>query len=45
MFDDGIMSYEDVYSSYQSWRSFISKKNSYYVIMNMDRLFKKLFNE
>lgn len=43
MFDNGIMSYEDIYLSYQAWRSFISKKNSFNIIKNMDKLFNNLF--
>lgn len=41
--EDGIMTLQDVYTSYQSWRSHNKRLNSYHTIKNMDKLYNDLF--
>ncbi len=43
--DEGRMTFDDVNTSYQSWRGHLKKCNSYRTLKRMDKLFKKLFKE
>lgn len=43
MVDDGLLTYKDVQTSYQSWRGYALKKNAYNTIKSMDKLFNELF--
>lgn len=45
LYEEGKMSYEDIYAAYQSWRSFSKKCNAYNTIKSMDKLFNSLFIE
>lgn len=40
---DGLMTYEDAYQSYQSWKSHLKGSNCYWTIQRMDALFDSLF--
>ena len=42
--DKGKMTLDDVYNSYQSWRSYATHFNAYNTIKIMDSLYKKLFD-
>lgn len=42
---NGQMTYEDVYTSYQSWRSHLKWSKCYWIIKRMDDLFDSLFYE
>ncbi len=44
-YDLGLMSKEDVYTSYQSFRSHLLHFDSYYLVKNMDIFYKELFHE
>ena len=44
-YDLGLMSKEDVYPSYQSFRSHLLHFDSYYLVKNMDIFYKELFHE
>lgn len=44
-YDLGLMSKEDVYTSYQSFRSHLLHFDSYYLVKNMDNFYKGLFHE
>ena len=44
-YDNGEMSMNDIYESYQSFRSHLSSFDSYHLIKNMDQFFKALFHE
>lgn len=39
----GLMTYEDAYQSYQSWKSHLKGSNCYWTIQRMDALFDSLF--
>ena len=41
--NEGVMTYEQVRQSYQSWKGAMSHRDSYYTVRNMDRLFNELF--
>lgn len=41
----GILSYADVWQSYQSWRAHAKRCNSYRTVMNLDNYFRRVFNE
>ena len=41
--EDGVMTYKDVYQSWQSWRAYASNFNAYHTIQNMAKLYNKLF--
>lgn len=41
--EDGLMTYEDAYQSYQSWKSHLKGSNCYWTIKKMDALFDSLF--
>lgn len=41
--DNGLMTYNDICQSFQSWRAYARNFNAYHTIMNMERLFKTLF--
>lgn len=41
--DEGIMSYADVYQSWQSWRSYALNFDAYRTIQNMGALYNRLF--
>ena len=41
--DNGIITFEDVRTSYASWRGSIRDKKCYTTLQNMDKLFNKLF--
>lgn len=41
--EQGLMSYEDAYQSYQSWKSHLIGTNCYWTIQRMDALFDSLF--
>ena len=43
--DNGIITFEDVRTSYASWRGSIRDKKCYITLQNMDKLFNKLFIE
>ena len=43
--DNGIITFEDVRTSYASWRGSIRDKKCYTTLQNMDKLFNKLFIE
>lgn len=43
MLDKGILTFNDIKTSYQSWRGYAKKKNAYFTIKNMDKLFDELF--
>lgn len=43
MITAGIMSYDDIYASWQSWKSYASHFNAYTTIKNMGALYNKLF--
>lgn len=43
--ENGKMTYEDAYTSYQSWRSHLKGTNSYWTVKNMDNLFDALIFE
>ena len=43
MLEDGVITFEEVKTSYQSWRGYAKKKDAYYSIKEMDRLFDELF--
>lgn len=43
--DEGRMTFEDVNTSYQSWRGHLKKCNSYRTLKRMDKLFQSLFQE
>lgn len=45
MVDDGLLTYKDAQTSYQSWRGYALKKNAYNTIKSMDKLFNELFIE
>lgn len=45
MVDDGLLTYKDVQTSYQSWRGYAAKKNAYNTIKSMDKLSNELFIE
>ena len=44
-YDLGLMPKEDVYTSYQSFRSHLLHFDSYYLVKNMDNFYKGLFHE
>ena len=44
-FDNGIMSLEDIESSYQSWRGHLKRKNSYKTLCSLDKLYNDLFSD
>lgn len=44
-YDLGLMAKEDVYTSYQSFRSHLLHFDSYYLVKNMDNFYKGLFHE
>ena len=39
----GIMNFEDIRTSYASWRGSMSHRNAYYTVHNMDRLFNRIY--
>jgi len=41
--DDGLMTYEDVYHSWQSWKSYAKNFNAYHTVCNMRALYNQLF--
>lgn len=41
--DEGIMTYEDVYQSYQSWKAYAMNFNAYRTIQSMNALYNRLF--
>lgn len=41
--DEGKMSFDDVYMSWQSWKAYASNFDAYYTIQNMQKLFDRLF--
>lgn len=43
--DDGVLSFEDVRTSYASWRGSLKDKKCYLTLKSMDELFNKLFIE
>lgn len=43
--DAGLLTYEDIYQSFQSWRAYASNFNAYFTIKNMENLFNNLFYE
>lgn len=45
MYDEGRMSEEDIYQSYQSCRSHIAHYDSFILVKNMDKFYKELFHE
>ena len=43
LLNQGIVTYEDVYTSWQSWRAYAKNFNAYHTIKNMEELYNKLF--
>lgn len=43
--DSGVMTYNDVYTSFQSWRAYARNFSAYRTIISMGNLFDKLFIE
>lgn len=43
LLDAGVMTFADVYASWQSWKAYASNFNAYHTIQNMGKLFDKLF--
>lgn len=43
MVEEGKMSFTDVYTSYQSFRSHLQQFDSYHIVHNMDKYYSKLF--
>lgn len=41
--DEGIMTYDDVYQSYQSWKAYAMNFNAYRTIQSMNALYNRLF--
>ena len=41
--ESGVMTYNDVYTSFQSWRAYARNFSAYRTIINMEKLFDKLF--
>lgn len=41
--DEGIMTYHDVYQSFQSWRAYARQFNAYKTIRSMEEFYNKLF--
>lgn len=41
--DEGIMTYHDVYQSFQSWRAYARQFNAYKTIRSMEELYNELF--
>lgn len=42
---EGRLTFDDVWSSYQSWRAHAMNGNTYYLVLNMDKYFDELFKE
>lgn len=45
MMDDGILEYDAIERSYQSWLGHVKKFDAYHTAQNMDKLFNQLFKE
>lgn len=45
LLDAGKISFESIAQSYQSWRGYAQKYNTYNTIKNMDKLYKELFGK
>ena len=43
LLDRGIMTYEDVYTSWQSWKSYANTFSAWRTVQNMARLYDELF--
>lgn len=43
MLDDGRLTFKEIRTSYESWKGHIKQFNSYHILVNMDKLFNKLF--
>lgn len=43
LLDAGVMTFADVYASWQSWKAYALNFNAYHTIQNMGKLFDKLF--
>lgn len=43
MVESGVMTYEDVYHSFQSWKAYAMNFNAWHTIQNMCKLFNELF--
>lgn len=43
MVDEGILSYDDVYQSFQSWKSYAMNFDAYHTIQNLNTLYDRLF--
>lgn len=43
--DQGLMTLDDINCSYQSWRGYLKRKNSYTSLCNLDKLYHDLFAE
>lgn len=43
--ENGELTFDDAWASYQSWRAHAMNGNSYYLISNMDKYFDELFKE
>lgn len=43
LLNEGIMTFEDVYASWQSWKAYALNFNAYHTIQNMGHLFDELF--
>lgn len=43
MMMQGILTYQDVYQAFQSWRSYAAHFDAWHAIRNMERLFNRLF--
>lgn len=43
MYDQGEVTFEQVNSTYQSWRGYMGRKNAYRIVSDMDKIFKNDF--
>lgn len=43
-YDEGLMTLDDINNSYQSWRGYLKRKDSYTSLCSLDKLYKDLFS-
>lgn len=44
-FDKGLLDFQDICNSFQSWKAYASNFNAYFTVKNMEALFRQLFYE